>query len=350
MAPRHMHAPDQYRGEPPFVVWVPPPGWGFFANFFWVLDGISLAARNGWCPVIDMQQQKTRFNERRPVHATTNAWEYYFEQPGDISLAEADAQNALRHDGSLLSEFFWTPTDLAEDPRVHGDLAVRGRQLIGRYVRVRPDITASVDALLPEIGKGPTLGVHVRGTDMRRPEAPGHPIPPPARAYLDATIQIATEQSVERVYLACDETETVDLFAAAFGSALVVADAYRVSTMTTTGRGYDWWFGARRPQHRYRLGREVLVDALSLSRCTTLLCGASNVALAATMFARQRPQLHTVPAVAVSEVVAPRARHLLRVPMSSAVVRRIRKTLAAHQRGGPPRLEHGPDRPDAPTH
>ena len=343
-----MSAAEEPHGESPFIVWVPPPGWGFFANFFWVLDGLSLAQRNGWCPVVDMQRHTTRFNERRPVHGTTNAWEYYFEQPGDISLTEADTPGALRQDGRLLGEFFWTPTELADDPRVHGELAARGRMLLERYVRVRPDIAASVDTVVPQADATHTLGVHVRGTDMRRPEAPGHPIPPPPSAYLDAALRIATDRSVDRVYLACDETETVDLFSAAFGSTLVVTDAYRVSTTTPTAPGYTWWFGARRPQHRYRLGREVLVDALALSRCTSLLCGASNVALAATMFAAQLPELYTVPAIAVSEVVPSRVRHLRRVPMSSAVLARVRRTLAAHQRGGPPRVERGPDSPGGP--
>lgn len=344
--PSLVPATDDRRTGPPFVVWCPPPGWGFFANFFWILDGVSLAERNGWCPVVDMQRHKTRFNERRPVHGTTNAWEYYFEQPGGISLAEAETRNAQRHDGRPLGEFFWTPTDLADDLRVHGYLASRGRLLIERYVRVRPDITASVAALLPDVDATRTLGVHVRGTDMRRPEVPGHPIPPPARAYLDAALRIATDHSFDRVYLACDESETVDLFHDAFGSGLVVADAYRVSTTTATGRGYDWWFGARRPLHRYRLGREVLVDALTMSRCAALLCGASNVALAATMFASREPELYTVPAIAVSDVVPRRARHLRRVPTSSAVVASVRRRLAAHQRGGPPRVERGPRAPD----
>jgi hypothetical protein len=328
-------------GIRPFVVSCPPPGWGFFANFFWILDGVSLADRNGWCPVVDMQRHKTRFNERKPVHGTTNAWEYYFEQPGGITLAEAEARDARRHDGRLLGEFFRTPTDLADDPRVHGDVAARGRRLLERYVRVRPDVTASIDALLPA-DAARTLGVHVRGTDMRRPEVAGHPIPPPARAYLDAALRTAGDRSIDRVYLACDESETVELFHDAFGSALVVADAYRVSTATPTARGYRWWFGDRRPLHRYRLGREVLVDALALSRCTALLCGASNVALAACLFASRPPELHTVPAVALSEAPARRARRLRRVPMSATAVALVRRRLAAHGRGAPPQVERGP--------
>ena len=341
-----MPATDGHSPGPPFVVWCPPPGWGFFANFFWILDGVSLAERNGWCPVVDMERKKTRFNERRAVNGTTNAWEYYFEQPGGVSLAEAETRTALRHDGRLLGEFFWTPTDLAEDPRVHGDPASRGRQLIERYVRVCPDVAEAVDALLPRVDAARTLGVHVRGTDMRRAEVPGHPIPPPARAYLDAAVRIATDRSVDRVYLASDETETVELFQDAFGSDLVIADAYRVSTTTATGRGYGWWFGDRRPLHRYRLGREVLVDALALSRCAALLCGASNVALAATMFAPRPPVLYTVPAIGVSDGLPPRSPHLRHVPMGSMVVTGVRRWRAAHQRGGPPRVERGPHTPD----
>ena len=83
-----------------------------------------------------------------------------------------------------------------------------------------------------------------------------------------------------------------------------------------------------------------------MSRCAALLCGASNVALAATMFASHPPELYTVPAIAVSDVMPRRARHLRRVPMSSAVVASVRRWLAAHQRGGPPRVERGPRAPD----
>ena len=89
------------------------------------------------------------------------------------------------------------------------------------------------------------------------------------------------------------------------------------------------------------------MDALALARCTALLCGASNVPLAATMFASRPPELYTVPAIAVSEMTPGRARHLRRIPMSSAVVSSIRQWLAAHQRGGPPRVERGPRAPDS---
>ncbi len=325
------------------MVWCPPPGWGFFANFFWILDGISFAERNGLCPVVDMQRHRTRFNERQPVHGTTNAWEYYFEQPGGITLTEAERGEVQRHDGHLIGEFFWTPTDLADDPRVHGDLGARGRQLIERYVHVHPEIVATVDAMLPDVDHMRTLGVHVRGTDMRQPAAAGHPIPPAAHEYVDAALRIASDRSTDRVFLACDESETVDLFRDAFGSSLVVADAHRVSTTTATGHGYGWWFGARRPLHRYLLGREVLVDALALSRCAALVCGASNVPLAATMFAARPPELFTVPAVAISTAPLRRRRHLGRVPMSSVLVATARQWLADHQRGGPPRVERARD-------
>ena len=308
----------------PFVIWCPPPGWGFFANFLWVLDGISLADRSGLTPVVDMQWHATRFNERRPVDGTTNAWEYYFAQPGAVSVAEAEAAGAHAHDGSLIREFFWTPVDIEHDTRVHGELAARGRALVERYIRVHPAILSSVDELLPRSRHDGVLGVHVRGTDLRRPTAGEHPIPPPAVEYLRAAMDLVQEHGYSKVYLACDEVETVD--------------AFRVSEATKTRRGYRWWFGAKRPLHRYLLGREVLVDALALARCATLLCGASNVPIAATLLAKEPPTLVGVPAVSISTTREHWSRHLKRIPMSTFAAAQIRGWLGRRQRGGPPAL------------
>lgn len=61
-------------------------------------------------------------------------------------------------------------------------------------------------------------------------------------------------------------------------------------------QGYNWLFGASdRDLHKYHLGLEVLVDALLLSRCAHLVCGASNVSHAAMYFADEGQCVHAVP-------------------------------------------------------
>ena len=200
--PSLVPATDDRRTGPPFVVWCPPPGWGFFANFFWILDGVSLAERNGWCPVVDMQRHKTRFNERRPVHGSIERVGVLLRAAGrHLAGRGGDARPATPRRAAARRVLLD-----ADRPRRRPTSAGRPRHReeacsssgTSAFVPTSP---RSVDALLPDVDATRTLGVHVRGTDMRRPDVPGHPIPPPARAYLDAALGIASDRSVDRVYL-----------------------------------------------------------------------------------------------------------------------------------------------------
>ena len=111
---------------------------------------------------------------------------------------------------------------------------------------------------------------------------------------------LVKERGLSGVFLACDEIDTVELFRAEFGDRLVCADAFRLPRSVRTKPDFNWLFDHPRPQHRYLLGREVLVDVLGLARCATLLCGPSNVALAAVSFASEDPDVIGVEPIAMS--------------------------------------------------
>ncbi|MGH9205650.1 MAG: hypothetical protein ACRD1G_03690, partial [Acidimicrobiales bacterium] len=153
---------------------------------------------------------------------------------------------------------------------------------------------------------GQLLAVHVRGTDMRRGASASHPVSAPSQSYLDRAIALVEEKDLAGVYLACDEVETVSSFRAVFGERLVAAEAFRMSRASETRRAMPWLTASTRPLHRYLLGREVLIDVLAMARCGTLLCGPSNVAIAAVLFADTQPDVHGVPPVALAR------RHLQR--------------------------------------
>lgn len=278
----------------PYIIYRPPPGYGFWSNFSCVLHGLDYADRSGLVPVIDMERNPTLYNEDEPVNGVMNAWEYYFHQPGSLSLGEALTQDPLDN-GGLIAGRFTTESPPVIPPL---DLLARGRGLVKKYIRLKPDIRDRVDAIIPLGAGGDMLGVHVRGTDMRKHRPPLHPAPNTAETYLEQAILLDQEFSYRKIFLACDELETVALFRSQFRERLLTIPAHRTAMAhidMPREAGFKWLFERDRDRHRYLLGLEVLLDALLLSRCGHLACGASNVSRGAMYFAPESQVVHSVP-------------------------------------------------------
>jgi len=293
VAPSTAMPQDQRR---PFIIYREPPGWGFWSNFAVVLQGLDEADQRHLAPVVDMERYATRYNETEPVNGTMNAWEYYFEQPTALTLAEARTQDPL-DSGGVVKEGPFT-TAFAQIAPAPATLA-RGRELIQKYVRIKPGIERHLDSLLTRETGAHCAGVHVRGTDQRHGHFPDHPVSAVPEAYLEQVVMLDKEQSFNRIFLATDEQETVSLFTREFGARLLTIPAHRTSSSVAEAnfrQDYTWLFSASdRCRHRYHLGLEVLVDALLLSRCRHLVCGASNVSHAAMYFATEAQRVHPVP-------------------------------------------------------
>ena len=61
---------------------------GLFSYFLMILGGIAFADRNNLIPVVDMKNYRNNYLYGSEV-GQINAWEYYFEQPGNVSLDDA---------------------------------------------------------------------------------------------------------------------------------------------------------------------------------------------------------------------------------------------------------------------
>ena len=72
-----------------FVIRRRPPGWGFFSNLFFVLKGISYAEKNGYVPVVDMENYwMSELSSVKGVDGEKNAWCYFFKQVSEYSLSQ----------------------------------------------------------------------------------------------------------------------------------------------------------------------------------------------------------------------------------------------------------------------
>lgn len=72
---------------------------GLLSLYLGELERIYRCFQEGFIPVVDWQNYKTQYNVDFPVNGTTNAWEYYFEQPCTYTLEEVYHSTNVRLSG-----------------------------------------------------------------------------------------------------------------------------------------------------------------------------------------------------------------------------------------------------------
>lgn len=258
-------------------------GAGFFSNYFWVMGHVAFAEKMGYIPVVDMENYPTLYSEEEPVDGTNNAWNYYFENIGNLGLDEvyASGRYVIGKDKYLTKyaeKYSMFPYRYPSErmiayyaPIIKKNLRIK-QSLVNEYKREWIEKTS---------GSNNILGIHIRGTDMKNNL--GHPMPAPVSEYIRRTHEMLEKHpDISRIFLATDENEVKEAYEREFeGSAatLFMNEAFRAwddGQMKKTGL-HEMKIDNPRPRHKYLLGKEVLRDAWFLSRCQYLLCGHSNI-------------------------------------------------------------------------
>ena len=120
------------------------------------------------------------------------------------------------------------------------------------------------------------LGVHFRGTSYKK--SPGHPLPATKKQMLNMTKKIIKEEKIEKIFLVTEELDYLNFFKKEFGKMLIyLKSPYR----SNTNDAFEIY---PRKFHRYKLGREILIETLLLSTCDAFLYLRTNVSSASMSF------------------------------------------------------------------
>ena len=273
-------APAPPDGGSGILLSVARPGCGFFSMFFQVLGHLRVAERDLLTPIVYFNRHVTFWNDAGP-NGARNAWEYVFLPVSGLrvqdlyspaeDLEQANAPSLQK----LLGKRVIVRSDyLSEDMGYAGRMDERQRdvaaELVERYVRLRPELTESIDAFQARtFGGHPVAGVHYRGTDKI-----GEARPPAFERYKSALDALIASCQELRIFVATDCGRFLDRLKAAYGERVFHGDARR----SYDGRPIHFGYG-RGPE-------EVVADAVLLSRTGHLLHGVSNVSAAALAFNR----------------------------------------------------------------
>lgn len=255
-------------------------GAGFFSNYYWVLGHVVFAEKLGYIPVVDMENYKTLYSEEGPVNGETNAWNYYFENVGKEGLEEAyrsgryvfGRERAMhKYSGRYSKGNYRFPTEKA---------VAFYHPIIEKYIKIKKDILNGFEKEYEEKFAGKTVGIHIRGTDMKNNL--GHPLPAETESFFKSVKQILAEDiQIKTLFLATDENEVVRVFEKEFGKGyiLVINDAFRSDEQEDNRKTgiHEMKVENARECHKYKMGLEVLKDAWFLSKCDYLVCGHSNI-------------------------------------------------------------------------
>lgn len=266
-----------------YVIFRSEGGAGFFSNYMWVLGHIVLARKLGYLPVVDMKHYPTLYSEEMPVDGVDNAWNYYFQDIGQVTLEEAYASGRyVMGKDKYLTKYaekyslpnYRYPTDQM--------ISYYG-PVIQRNIKLREDLKEEYDAVWRQnvTGSDHVLGIHIRGTDMKNNL--GHPMPASIETYLEQTRELLRQHSeINKIFLATDENNVKEAYEKAFEGTvwtLFMNEAFRVwdrGEKRKTGV-HETKVDNPRPNHKYLMGKEVLQDAWFLNKCEYLICGHSNI-------------------------------------------------------------------------
>lgn len=238
-----------------YVIFREPVGAGFFSNFIHYATYYKYAKSNNFIPIVDAKNFKTLYNEENLINGTANAWEYYFQQVSPYSLEEVyESKHVLFCNGDFPFRLHYAYNDISE--------------YFNEIFRPNQDILESVKRYEQEFQNKRVLGVHFRGKEMNI--CPNHPFGPTEKQIFKYIDEILEKYDIDKIFISTEEKIYFDNIIKRYGDKVFYTNALRVPKINLYNLN-------PRKNHRYLLGREILIDLILLLKCNGLLIGASNV-------------------------------------------------------------------------
>lgn len=242
---------------------------GFFAIMCFCLMDFAVADSLGFIPYVNINQ--SLYNVKGGWRGIDNMFEYYFMQPFPDSVERIKREENFFYANPSNRQGIMNAFEEYKS-YAYGDEQLRYLGAIAnKYMRIRPELEQELNAEIAGIlGDHKTIGIHFRGSDYRQ-GFKSHPLALTVEQYY-ACIDEAMKAGFEQIFLATDDAAAVEAFRARYGDAVrIYTDVVR--TEGTTGVHMM----EHKEEDKYGLGREVLRDMLTLSKCSGLIAGLSNV-------------------------------------------------------------------------
>ena len=245
------------------------PGRGMFSNVTFVVNHIKVAKDYGFIPIVDMQNFTTLYNEKNKICKTENAWEYYFEQTSNYSLEEVyKSKNVI-----LIEDIFYKTAGFFYSVNESEEL----KKIFDKYIVLNKSKLKLASYLKKKLFQNKKiLGVHFRGTGYKLGRQP-HPAT--IKQMKNKIKKIISTDKYEKIFLVTEDLYNFNGIINEFQNKVIyLKNSIREKDSNTAFDTYP------RTRHRYKLGRDILIETCLLSHCDGYLDIRNNVREAAHAF------------------------------------------------------------------
>ncbi len=235
------------------------PGAGLFSNFIFVLNHLKLADSLGYKPIIDMENFPTIYNEKKTVNGSKNSWNYYFTNKKNYSLKKILKENKFIITSNKFSKSFSHTID-----------SNQYRVLFKKYFKINNEHLRFVESFRKKFfSNKKILAVHLRGTSYKT--SANHPTPTTENQTIKLLDDFIKKNKFDKIFLCTEDLNYFNLVKKRFkNKTIFLSDAYK-SFKDDAFKTYPRKF------HRYKLGRDILFEALLISKCDSFIFTNSNV-------------------------------------------------------------------------
>ena len=251
------------------------PGAGIFSNLTFVLNFILVSKKKNFIPIIDMDNFPTIYNEKKKIFNFSNAWNYYFESLNKYSLDEVYKSKNVYFSNSLFEK------------KMSLDMTDKKLRNQFKKIRIKNKLIQKADNFYNFSFKknDKVLGVHFRGSTYK--VARGHAFPPTPQLMKKNIHFLMNKHKYNKLFIVTEEQKYLDILKNKYKKKCVFFNSFRMNKL-------DSFKIYPRKNHRFKLGEEIVIEALILSKCAGLTYTKSNVISAAICLSKKKQNYHEI--------------------------------------------------------
>lgn len=223
---------------------------------------IDYAKQKGYIPYVDWKNYMTQY-----YNGIDNVWEYFFEQPSEITEEEVYSCKNVYLSGWTFNNI--NPLGLFEkDIFFDKEIEKKSYDLLFNNLRFSNEVLKAVEAEAQNIDIDICIGVYVRGTDYVRLKPSGEYIQPSVRQVEEQIIRFVNKYNAP-IFLVTEDGEIYDSLVSKFGKSIRTV-SYDSFIYNYDGKDVLSKSNVLEVNKKLR-GQRYLVKMILLSKCKYLI-------------------------------------------------------------------------------
>lgn len=269
-----------------YIIRKTEPGSGLMSEWFFVLNRIIQARNIGAVPVVYLSPHRYA-GEKNLAFPIKNVWEYYWEQPSEITVNDAYRSNRV-----ILSKG-WPDYSFEFEELINDKTMLSAYSEAASIVSPRPIVVQHFFNRAPEqlVHKHLTImGVVYRGSDFAKEKLAGHAIQPEVDQLLSLVKKKYIRWKPDLIFIKAEEAAVIARFGEVFGDKVICSTNRRFDGYHIKQKFEDLYEDKQYPT--YENGLDYLSEIIMLSKCDYLV-GALNTGTIASIIMNNQKYFDT---------------------------------------------------------